>query len=542
MKRAHVSFKQMSSDLLRPSRLLPTLATLGALYLIGCGGSGDGPGTPPVAMPISLSVSWPALNAPAAAKPISSPSSASSLVVKVKGAGDGGADFTFTPVISRDPVKLSAYTATYTSANKAHPGTYPVHFDFYSSANGQGSIVASADSSVTLSQSGASVGTVTPSSAITSLFITPVPHLQIGVHYGLTFTARDKTGAIVAVTPGSGTWALTTSTKAISLSPGGTATTLKAGSDSVKLTLGSLTSTTTVTVTSERQITAEATLLNGTTEPLVAIDGAELAIPQGAQDVERQFFRDDVQNQPVGTIDDTFTFQFKDTTDSRIVSYLVPTSGQCPDSTTKTGQAAGMTLGRPTIYRIVEIYKMPKEAAPAGLTSGSTGLTATTTATRTTGTTGTTGGTQFCYGMLVSTATSGLVTPLAPPAQQAPADGVAITGSPTFTFSSAVTDQISFTAGYVVQLSSSPIFDQSATVTSATVTTDSTAAVSYMFPPRNSTDTFIKFIHDSFPKATQIWWRVGCRNQADSPGPQPDGATGLRFIFSKARSFTVPAT
>ena len=41
--------------------------------------------------------------------------------------------------------------------------------------------------------------------------------------------------------------------------------------------------------------------------------------------------------------------------------------------------------------------------------------------------------------------------------------------------------------------------------------------------------------------ATQIFWRIGARNIADSPGPVPDG-TGERYIFSDVRSFTRPNT
>jgi hypothetical protein len=62
--------------------------------------------------------------------------------------------------------------------------------------------------------------------------------------------------------------------------------------------------------------------------------------------------------------------------------------------------------------------------------------------------------------------------------------------------------------------------------------------------PRFAGDTFNRFLTDQFGAnvGTQIWWRIGCKNIDDSPGPVPDATTGLRYLFSDPQSFNITVT
>jgi hypothetical protein len=118
-----------------------------------------------------------------------------------------------------------------------------------------------------------------------------------------------------------------------------------------------------------------------------------------------------------------------------------------------------------------------------------------------------------------------------------PIQNQVVTTNVPFTFQSVVNPQFPARIGYIVQLSSSPQFPLSATVTSAEKVSGELTNLSVSFPPRFPGDTFTGFLQQFFGNTPTIWFRIGARNIDDVPGPVPDPTTHLRYIFSAPQSF-----
>ncbi|MGV3617106.1 MAG: hypothetical protein ACO1SV_17400 [Fimbriimonas sp.] len=284
-----------------------------------------------------------------------------------------------------------------------------------------------------------------------------------------------------------------------SATTGSTATTSTATTSATATT-----ATTSTTATTGSTVVAEAGL-DGEGTPTVFVSWEPSAF--GTFQRERwQVFRNDVAESPVLAATGAAE-EVGDTPTERAVNWS-DFDGQvggdaCVNRTPDNATAAsvpGVVLGRPYQYSAQLIYSRAESELPAGGTS-----------------------TARCY-FASSRQSSSTATPIARPQPNTPADGSPITGSVTFSFESVSAGL--FTAEYVVQVSASATFSDATTVARV----ESAASGTLSTSPVNLTTVS--------PGTTPLYWRVGARNAADSPGPRRDPLTGDRYVFGSARTLT----
>lgn len=238
------------------------------------------------------------------------------------------------------------------------------------------------------------------------------------------------------------------------------------------------------------------------------------------------------RNVSVGSVAQSYTY------DPTIIYY----NGQCNGA-----PATGTAASRPVIpgvsysYRVALLFRVNQLDLPdnnsggggtAGGTAGNTGGTNTggntggtnTTGTNTSGNTGTSG---ECYFWSDFTFADGSATGLVPPVQQTPAAESTVSGNTLFTFISAFGANVNtnnITVEYVLQISTDATFSKSKTATLSSNVLQTAGTGTLSIGPIN-VDTI-------FPSASILYWRVGAKNVADVPGPDPDPRTGQRYIFS----------
>lgn len=200
--------------------------------MIGCGGSGSGLST--TTTPVHLSIAWAERS-----RAIQGPSSALSATVTLFHASSAGTDVVFTVDRNTDP---ASYTQTYTSATAARTGTVPFTIRFYDQAGGAGHVVAEGQENVTITADGGGIGNVTTVNTITQVSVTAGQTIPFGWTQQLSFTARDSSNAIVAVSPGSGMWAKADDTVAVTVTPDGMGTGAGVGASNLKVTVDGITS------------------------------------------------------------------------------------------------------------------------------------------------------------------------------------------------------------------------------------------------------------------------------------------------------------
>ena len=303
-----------------------------------------------------------------------------------------------------------------------------------------------------------------------------------------------------------------------------------------------------------------------TGDPSVKLSwNSDIFVRANSQRVQWQIWRSDVTNAPVLVVQGN-TFQAHDISTSPqtgtygdvTLDFNGQIGGSACDFSGPGGTAFGpsaVTPGRAYQYKIELVYKVAAADLPdggttgggtntgittgatGGGTTGGTGLTGGGTTGGTTATTGGTAGSQFCFFISSQTFADGLATPLVRSVGQSPPNNAAIprqviydvnTYTIPFSFSSANTAGANLTLEYVVEMSLSPTFPKNGTslvhvptgtAIAKTITND-TGVISLVA----NNDLF-----QDVAQNTQIYWRVGVRNTADSPGPVPDSA-GNRYV------------
>jgi|GEM_PF-5964096 len=198
--------------------------------MAGCGGSGGGSGTTtPKTTTVKFSIAWAARS-----RDIAAPSSALSAVVTLQGGSSAGGDFTTEVDRAAAP---AAYSQTYTSAQTAKTGTYPLAITFYAQAGGTGAIVGTASASVTIAANGTGIGSVSVANKVATAVVTAGQTVSVPQLTFLTFTARDGQGNLIAVTPGSGIWSQADGADNLQLTTDGKATALKRGLSTISVSV-----------------------------------------------------------------------------------------------------------------------------------------------------------------------------------------------------------------------------------------------------------------------------------------------------------------
>ncbi len=322
------------------------------------------------------------------------------------------------------------------------------------------------------------------------------------------------------------------------------------------------------------QVIAEPTFVTGTPANKITWSTQGFFRYTGVQ-LRWQIYRG-IESVPIGNVDGENAHAFWDTNAARPIAYYPfppgsSTGTACvglPGETAVT--ATGVTVGRQFTYRIELVFQVSSLDLPGGgssssggtssggtssggtssggtssggtssggtssggtssggTSSGGTSSGGTSSGGTSSGGTGGGGGATQCYFVSSQTTSKGGATAINPPTLQQPANGATLAVAQPFTFGSVVTlDQI--TAEYVLQISELPSFPKgSKTITYPSLVSASTGTLSITADP--------SVIFPGF--AQPLWWRVGAKNIADSPGPVKDPTTGLRYVFSAARSFT----
>lgn len=201
-----------------------------ALFASGCGGgSGGGGGGGTTTAPVKMTISWAARS-----RTINAPSSAQSATLTLVGANPSGGDFIYT--VNRN-VSPGAYSQDYTSTASAKIGKTTATIVFYAGAGGAGATVGSATAVVTIAADGTGIGDVAVTGTVATTTVNPGQFLKIGATLQLTFSVRDAKGVLIAVTPGSATWAVVSGPSILSVTPDGIASGIAQGSAGVTATV-----------------------------------------------------------------------------------------------------------------------------------------------------------------------------------------------------------------------------------------------------------------------------------------------------------------
>lgn len=227
------------------SRRTPPLALL-ALLLAGCGGSNhhsssSNPGSSSTdTIGPQIALAW-----PARARDFAAPSAATAAIVTFPNGGPSGNSVSQT--LTR-PTGTAAVTKTYQLGIAVHPGRHLVRVDFLADANSTFTPLATATMNVTVENDGAlrtldgkPLGTVASGSNVTGLTVADGQTLEVGATTDLVVTAAT-TGGVVALTPGSVTFALASGAANLTLGTNGSVTGVAAGTATLTATADGVTS------------------------------------------------------------------------------------------------------------------------------------------------------------------------------------------------------------------------------------------------------------------------------------------------------------
>lgn len=179
--------------------------------LAGCGGGGGNSGGGSNNETPQLTIIWPQRS-----RSLNAPASALSAVITVADASSRVLIFTH----DRDATQTGGYTETFSAPSSLAKGQYTVTVQFYSQADGKGSMVGVATQSVDLSKS-PDIGDIAVVGTVASVSIAPKQTILVGKSADLTYTAYDSNGAAIAsITPGSAFYTVTDGQSFLSLTGG----------------------------------------------------------------------------------------------------------------------------------------------------------------------------------------------------------------------------------------------------------------------------------------------------------------------------------
>lgn len=135
----------------------------------------------------------------------------------------------------------------------------------------------------------------------------------------------------------------------------------------------------------------------------------------------------------------------------------------------------------------------------------------------------------WCYFKSSRVIAKGIATPLVRPELRTPDPDQIVTTPLSFQFTSVRGAIASVALQYVVQLSTDPLFSKNSTVTLPAFQEFTEAGGQTVSSPTFDTSSY-------FVGSNDVFWRVGARNIADTPGPVKD-ASGQRYVFSAPRRF-----
>lgn len=229
---------------------------LAGLLLLGCGGGGGGSASFSL---LKVSVDWGARS-----RSLDGPSSALSVVVRVQGASESGADLLYVANRGADPL---AHSETYPTGMKAKVGSHQVTATFFAQGSGTGSVVGVASGSLSVQPDGSLSGAITTEGTVASVTVPAGQAVGIDQTRQLQFSAKDSSGGIVAVSGGSALWSVTSGADKLEFVDG-YAKGIAAGTASVMATVDGVSSSqASVAVTVDSAISVEINPLSALVQP-----------------------------------------------------------------------------------------------------------------------------------------------------------------------------------------------------------------------------------------------------------------------------------
>ena len=205
-----------------------------AFALAGCGGGGD---SAPASSTTNVrtTIDWAART-----RGISAPASASSVIITLKDALDGGGDVHFVENRSADP---TAHSESYTSIPRAKVGSWLMSAQFFAQNDGSGDLVATAGAIVDLKSDGSGIPSIAFTGLILSVAVTANQSVLIGTDSDLSVLINAPINSS-NVTPGTGgsnsplnVYGNTTA-KLIAVSPAAIVWEVDSGSDKLQFVKG----------------------------------------------------------------------------------------------------------------------------------------------------------------------------------------------------------------------------------------------------------------------------------------------------------------
>jgi len=210
------------STLIYPIVIGLTLAT-GMLVNVGCGGGSSEPKPNPTPTPIISPTPTPTPAAVAVkativwgprSRDIGAPSSALSATLTLKDTQSNATVLTKT--VDRS---VQNGSQTYTLDPPVTPGNYNLDAKFFSQAGGGGTLVATAGASATVRTDGTLAVTIAFNGVITSVDVPAGQSVNIGQTLQVLYSAKDKDGNVIALTPGSDIVTIADATSTVSGQP-----------------------------------------------------------------------------------------------------------------------------------------------------------------------------------------------------------------------------------------------------------------------------------------------------------------------------------
>lgn len=249
---------------------------------------------------------------------------------------------------------------------------------------------------------------------------------------------------------------------------------------------------------------AEATNETGTGPAVYLSWRPDLFTKGNSNRVQWQIWRNDWVGTPVLVTSGGQTHIVDDTTARTFTYGDIPLAGgtectyeEMPDADAEA--VTGVVSGVPYQYQVSLIYKilgmdLPISDPPEG----------------------------YCFFSSVKTSAKGSATPFGAIELTSPTNGAEMTGPITFTFSAMRNAAYTMTCEYIIQISTSPLFNTNVQ-TLDTFTRTEANPTTLTSGPYDLTGIY--------PTYSELYWRVGVRNIADVPGPKKDAGTKLRYVF-----------
>lgn len=211
-------------------------AIFAAVLVSGCGGGGGTSSPPPPG--IKLTRVFETVNWPARSRDITALSSALSVNIVMTNAAEAGTDFVWN--IDRGSTTTS-FAQRYTSTTTAKVGTWDVTVKLMTLAGGQGSVVAQASGTATITENGTGLPAMSLTTKIAKVTVSGNRNIPVGQPKDLPFSATDAGGNVIPVSVGSAIWTVVVGQESVQF-VNGQAKGLANGTATVKATVDGITS------------------------------------------------------------------------------------------------------------------------------------------------------------------------------------------------------------------------------------------------------------------------------------------------------------